>query len=129
MKSISGPLLTHFGLDCTTLAVLWKLTRVDGTIMGFTTHDQNIVYAGVTYVADTGMTNTATASKSDMSVDNLEVTAFLDSDSIQEADIRAGLYDYATIEIRIVNWADLTMGDLKIRSGTVGQIKMMNGVF
>jgi uncharacterized phage protein (TIGR02218 family) len=138
MKSISGPLLTHFGLDCTTLAVLWKLTRQDGTVMGFTTHDQNIVYPiltgsppvpGVTYVADTGMTNTATASKSDMSVDNLEVTAFLDSDSIHEADIRAGLYDYATIEIRIVNWADLTMGDLKIRSGTVGQIKMMNGVF
>jgi hypothetical protein len=71
MKSISPALMTHFGADCTTLAVLWNLTTVipgtdtPGVTMGFTTHDQPIVYGGVTYQADTGMTHTAKAKKSD----------------------------------------------------------------
>jgi hypothetical protein len=133
MKTISPALQAHFGLDCMTLAVLWKVVRQDGKKFGFTTHDNNITYNDgtdtVEYEAFTGMTNTATANKSDLSVDNLEVTAFLDSASITETDIRAGLYDYATIQIRVVNWADLTQGDMKIRSGTLGEIKMRNGVF
>jgi hypothetical protein len=129
MKSISPALTTHFGLDCCSLSILWKLVTTNNVTMGFTTHDQNIIYGGVTYQADTGMTQTANAKKSDLSVDNMEVTAFLDSDSIQESDIRAGVYDWATIEIRIVNWADLTMGDMKVCSGTLGQVVMKNGVF
>jgi uncharacterized phage protein (TIGR02218 family) len=129
MKTVSPALQAHFGGDVTTLAILWKLIRQDAVTSGFTTHDVDIVYGGVTYLADTGMTNTASSSKSDLSVDNQEVTAFLDSNTISEADIRAGLYDYATVEIIIVNWADLTMGDFKIRCGSVGEIKMRNGVF
>jgi len=129
VKSISPALATHFGSDCMTLAVCWKLTTAANVVMGFTTHDQNIVYESVTYQADTGMTNTAGAKKSDLSVDNCEVTAFLDSDSIQESDLRGGVYDWATVEIRIVNWADLTMGDMKVMSGTLGQVVMKNGLF
>src|ERR1051326_4620512 len=107
MKTISAALNSHFGQDSMTLTCLWKLTREDGTIMGFTTHDQAVVYAGVTYQGDTGMTSTATALKSDMSVDNMSVTAFLDSNSMTENDVRAGLYDNARVDIYIVNWADL----------------------
>jgi len=133
MKSISSQLTTHFGLGTTTLAMLWKCKRKDNTIFGFTTHDQDIVYNDgtdtVTYLAGSGMTNTAAANKSDMSVDNLEVTGFLQADSITEADVRAELWDDCYIEIRVVNYADLTMGDLKLRAGHTGEIKMANGVF
>ena len=103
--------------------------------MGFTTHDQDIVYraaddvAPVIYAAATGLTHSASDSNSNLSVDNLEVTGFLDSSAIDEADIRAGAYNYATVEERIVNWADLTMGDMIVRIGYVGSIKMVNGLF
>ena len=133
MKSISSALSAHFATGETTLCVLWKLTRVDGTILAFTTHDQDLTYDDGTgarlYPAFTGFTNTANDSKSDMSVDNMDVTGFLDSSAITEADIRAGLYDDAAIEMRIVNWADLTMGDMKIRAGNTGQVVMKNGSF
>jgi len=123
----------HFGLGTTTLAMLWKVVRQDGTKFGFTTHDQDIVYNDgtdtVTYLAGSGMTNTANASKSDASPDNLEVTGFLQADSIAEADVRSGLWDNANIYIRVVNYNDLTMGDIKLRSGTTGEIKMANGIF
>ena len=44
-------------------------------------------------------------------------------------DIRANLYDDARIWIRVVNWADLSMRDLLLRTGTVGQVKMAAGAF
>lgn len=133
MKSVSVSLMDHFGLGTTTLAMLWKVVRQDNTIFGFTTHDQDITFYdglnNVTYAAGSGMTNTANASKSDASPDNLEVTGFLQSDSITEADVRSGLWDNAVISIYVVNYKDLTMGDIKLRSGTTGEIKMANGIF
>lgn len=121
--------MTHFGLGTTTLAMLWKVVRQDGTVYGFTTHDQDITYLSTLYAAGSGMTNTANASKADATVDNLEVTGFLQSDSITEADVRSGLWDNAVISIYVVNYNDLTQGDCKLRSGSTGEIKMANGVF
>jgi uncharacterized phage protein (TIGR02218 family) len=135
MKSITAALQAHFGLDTTTLAVLWKITRADGTVMGFTTHDQDISYQAaddtspVTYLAETGLSNTASDSSSDLSVDNAEVTGFIESASITVADIRAGVYDNALIEERVVNWANLSMGDMLVRSGWLGKVQMKNGLF
>lgn len=129
MKTVSAALKAHFGLANTTLAVLWKVTRLDGTILGFTTFDQNITYNSVTYIASTGFSPSANETGSELGVDNLEMTGFLDSTYIKESDIRNGLYDYATVEQRVVNWADLTMGDVLLRQGIVGNIKMINGLF
>jgi uncharacterized phage protein (TIGR02218 family) len=103
--------------------------------LGFTTHDQDITYdAGngdgpILYRGSTGMANTAKEGNSDLGVDNLEVTAFLESDSITEADIRAGLYDNAEVTVRVVNWADLSMGDVVLMHGYTGNVKMKNGLF
>jgi hypothetical protein len=129
MKTISNALRAHFGLDCTTLAVLWRIVRTDGTVMGFTTHDLDIVYLGVTYSAATGLANSASDSNSDLSVDNVEVTGFLDSSAIDESDVLQGLYDYAVVQERVVNWSDLTQGDMLVRLGTIGHVKMKCGLF
>lgn len=129
MKSVSGALQTHFGQATTTLAVLWKLTLQNGTVLGFTSFDENIVYQSVTYLASNGFMPSANDNNSDMSVDSLAVDGFLDNVIIEEEDIRNGLYDYALVEQHIVNWADLTMGDCFLRKGVIGNIKMQNGMF
>ncbi|HEY0701275.1 MAG TPA: DUF2163 domain-containing protein [Candidatus Acidoferrales bacterium] len=134
MKSCSTALQAHLSGGQTTLAWIWKVKRVDGTILGFTTHDVDITYTDpdgdtVTYLYSTGFTGSAAAGKSDLSVDNMEATGFLNSSSLTDADLRAGLYDEAEIEIRVLNWNDLTMGDLLVRSGTLGVVKMKNGLF
>ncbi|HEX4381229.1 MAG TPA: DUF2163 domain-containing protein [Candidatus Acidoferrum sp.] len=135
MKSASTALQAHLAQGQTTLAYLWKIKRADGTILGATTHDLDIAYdasdgdGSVTYKALTGFTSSASAAKSDLSVDNSEAMGFINSAAIDEADLRAGLYDSATITIRVVNWNDLTMGDLLVRTGTVGQVKIKNGKY
>jgi len=135
MKTASSAMQSHLGSYSTSLAYLWKVKRVDGTILGFTTHDIDIAYdAGdgdgpTTYLAETGFTASATSAKSDLSVDNSEALGFIESNSILENDIRAGKFDNSSIWIRLVNWADLTMGDVLLRRGMLGMVRMKNNLF
>lgn len=124
MKTISAGLAAHLALNSTTIATCWKATLTNGTVYGFTSHDADLVVSGVTYLAATGQTPSAISSGSDLAVDNLDVIGFLDSAVITEADVNAGLWDYAAIEIFQVNWADLTQGTLKLRNGKLGEIRL-----
>jgi uncharacterized phage protein (TIGR02218 family) len=135
LKTISDALKAHLSQGQMTCAYLWKVKRDDGVILGFTTHDLDIAYDNgdgdglVTYLGSTGLVNSAVAGNSDLSVDNCEAQAFLDSPSMTESDLRAGLYDESVIKVMIVNWADLGMGHLLLRQGTVGIFKLKNGIF
>lgn len=122
MKTISSALQAHLNGELTTLASLVKITRVDGTVLGFTTHDRAIVIDGVTYHAEGALTPSAVESRAGLAVDNLEVTGLLDSALITDADIAAGLYDFARIDVYEVNWADPSQGVVQIRRGWLGQI-------
>jgi uncharacterized phage protein (TIGR02218 family) len=130
MKTIGANLLTHIQGEVTTLAWCWKITRKDGVVMGFTTHTANLVISSVTYLASTGSYSaTAVRSTSDLSVDNLDVETILDAAAITESDLLAGKYDYATVELFLVNYEDLTQGTLVLRFGTLGEIATDGGKF
>ena len=136
MKTVSPGLATHLAGNPTTLASCWKVKRwSDGVLIGFTSHDQDLDFdlgdgdGSITYLAATGFSNSAASNKSDLSVDNMEITAFLNSDAITEADLRANVYDYADVKQFSVNWSDLTQGALIIRRGTLGIVKIVNGAY
>jgi uncharacterized phage protein (TIGR02218 family) len=122
MKQISSTLAAHIAGEVTTLATCWKLTRRDSVIYGFTDHDANIVFAGVTYKAATGFTPSVIQNSGSLSVDNLDVEGMISSGSITEADILAGLYDYGEVEIFQVNYSDFTQGALKLKRGWLGEV-------
>ena len=111
------------------MATCWKLTRRDAVVLGFTSHDRDIIFDSVSYVAASGFVPTAVASNSDLSVDNLEIDGMVDGAVITEDDIRAGLYDFAQIEIFMVNYSDLTQGELNLRTGWIGQVQYGKGRF
>jgi uncharacterized phage protein (TIGR02218 family) len=122
MKTISAGLTTHIASGTTTLATCWRIERADGTTYGFTDHDQDIVYSGVTYEASTGHTPTNVTTAGNLAVDNLDHQVLLDSTRITEADLIAGVYDYARVYVFLINWADTTQDTIKLRYGTLGQI-------
>jgi hypothetical protein len=80
------------------------------------------------YKAAGGFSSTAVEHKSDASPDNLEITHFLDSDLIDESDLRAGLYDFADITLCVVSWRHPEYGPLKVIKGTLGQVSLKNGL-
>jgi uncharacterized phage protein (TIGR02218 family) len=122
MKPISAPLQSHLNGELTTLATLMKITRADGVVKAFTTHDRNITIGGVTYLADGACTPSAIENRAGLSVDNMEVTGILDSLDITDADLQSGLYDFARVDVFVCNWADVTMGTMQLRRGWLGQV-------
>lgn len=129
MKEISQALNAHLQGATTTLATCWKLTRTDGVVMGFTDHDAPLTVEGMIYAAETGFTPTAVAASSSLGVDNLDVEGMLDAGSITEADIMAGRYDFAEIEIFQVNHRRPQDGKIILRRGWLGEITLRNARF
>lgn len=123
MKTMSPGLAAHLDGEVTTLACLWRLERVDGWVRGFTDHDQDITYLGLSYLASTGFLPSAIKSGADLSVDNLDVDGFLDDDALRPEDLTAGRFDGARIDIMLVNWADLAQGHILLRRGWLGEVK------
>lgn len=123
MKTASTALKAHQAQGTTTLAWCWKVTRQDTQVFGFTSVDKDLVVDGVTYAAATGITPTQIEATPDLAVPNLELAGFLDSDAITEADLLAGKWDGASVEIFEVNYADLTQGIMVLRAGALGQVE------
>jgi len=122
MKTLPTGMQAHLDSGATTLCWCWKIVRADGAIQGFTDHDVDLAFDGTTYEAASGFTATEVQSLLDLAIDNLSVTGALSSATLNEADLAAGLYDNASIEIWRVNWAD-TAQRVLMRKGNIGEVK------
>ncbi|HAC59370.1 MAG TPA: beta tubulin, partial [Rhodobiaceae bacterium] len=128
MKNLSPEFAAHVASGTTTLAWCWKLTRRDGATLGFTEHDRDLAFGGVTYEAAGGFTASALESTGGLNVDNLDVTGALSSARLDEGDLAAGLYDNAEIEIWRVNWQDVS-GRVLMRKGNLGEVSRSGAGF
>lgn len=129
MRTASSNLTAHIAGEVTTLAVCWKLSLTDGSVLGFTDHTSDLTIDSVLYEAATGFSPTSIETKDKFAVDNLDVAGILDAAAITEADIMAGKYDFAGVEIFMVNVADLTQGRILHRRGWLGEVSVKNGQF
>jgi uncharacterized phage protein (TIGR02218 family) len=112
----------HLNQDVHTLASCVKITRRDGKVVALTDHHEDLVVLGQTYRAALGYVRTAITTAADLEVDNLDLKAILDSDSIYEPDVTSGLYDGCDIELFAVNYADVTQGIIRFRKASMGAV-------
>ena len=122
MKTLPSGLQDHLDSGTTTLCWCWKMTRRDGLVQGFTDHDMAVAFDSVTYSAVSGFTASEVQSTLGLAIDNLTVTGALSSDTLNEDDLAAGLYDNADIEIWRVNWSAPDQRVL-MRKGSLGEVK------
>lgn len=123
MKSLTAQLAAHLAGETTTLATCWKITRRDGLTLGFTDCTHDLVIDGLVHSASTGFAPSAIQTSAQLSVDNLEIVGLLDSPALTEADMMAGLWDFAQVWLFMVNYQDLTQGKLMLRRGNTGELK------
>ena len=130
MKTVLPALASHLAGAVTTLATCWRISRTDGAVFRFTDHDRDLVVDGEVYQASAAYSRTAIANDAGMGVDNLDVEGVFDSAAVTEAELRAGLFDRAEVRIFLVNWADPSMGILRLRRGWFGEAVLTEqGVF
>lgn len=121
-----GRLLSALEAECATLCTLWRIRRRDGVVLGFTDHDRPIVWDGTTFEPAGGLSATATERATDLSVDNLDIEALLISGGVEAADIAAGVYDGARVDIFICDWEDVCPYPLAV-GWTLGQAETAGG--
>lgn len=111
------------------LVSCWKLQRTDGTVLGFTSHDNDLVIDTITYQAASGFSRTATRQTSDLKADNQDVYGIFDSSAITDSDLAAGLYEGAKVWHFEVDWTDPTLGKHKLDAGIIGPVTRMRNSF
>lgn len=128
MKDIPPALAQHLASGTTTLAWCWRLTRRDGTRLGFTDHDRDIVFDGTTFEASAGFTASEVKDVLGLAVSNLQVDGALSSGRLDDADLAAGIFDEARVELYRVNWQDPAQRVL-VRAGSLGEVKRTGAAF
>ena len=119
---------THLSSGVTTVARCWEVRRKDDRRFGFTDHDLDLDFDGLTFRADTGMSAAALQQGTGLSVDNSEAIGALSDASVTETDIAAGRFDGAAVTAWLVNWADVTARKVLFR-GSLGEITRSGGGF
>ncbi len=118
----------HLESGLTSLARCWSISRSDGVVYGFTDHDLDLKFNGITFRAGTGMTASVLQQGTGLSVDNTEALGALSDAAVTEADIEAGRFDGAEVVAWLVNWQDVSQRTIQFR-GFVGELVRSGGAF
>jgi uncharacterized phage protein (TIGR02218 family) len=123
--------------EAVTLATIWQITRQDGTVFTFTDHDVDLDFsaAGILFgdppissyfSAALGYTRSAMKQSLNLETDVLEIMGAIDASGFTREDILSGKFDYALVEIGLVNPLNLNMGTIYLRRGYFGEVTVQD---
>lgn len=122
MRQLTSETATAFAADATTLCHCWRLKRRDGTVLGFTDHDRDLAFAGAIFRAASGLDAAQAESAAGFAVAGGEVHGALDDAALSDAELEAGVYDGASVEIWLVDWSDVSRRVL-LDIATIGEVR------
>lgn len=125
---MSAALFERLAGGTTTVCRCWSLRRRDGRVFGFTDHDADLNFEGITFSAGNGLSARALMQSTGLSVDNAEALGVLSDAAITEADIEAGRFDGAEVRAWLVDWQEVGARALRFR-GTIGELRRGAGAF
>lgn len=128
MRTIPAALQEKLSSGVTTLARCWVLTRRDGAILGFTDHDEDIPLGSVACRAGTGLDGSEATARLGLAIGGAEIAGALSDDALNEAELAAGLYDGAEIEIHLVDWSEPGLNVL-LAKGAIGEVRREGSAF
>ena len=128
MKPIPDALLASPKSPVVNLAVCWKITREDGEVFAFTSHDKTLTVSSVAYEPTNAFSASQIDQKADLSTDNLDMVA-LTSSTITEGDLLGGKFDNASLRIFAVDWSDVSLGTAPLMQGRIGEVEAIGAQF
>jgi uncharacterized phage protein (TIGR02218 family) len=128
MKSISSQFAGRLVEAAQTLAFCIDITRRDGTVFAFTSHDVDIVFNAITYRTRAGFSPEKLSSTTKLQDDSMQLLGVLADDAMTESDVRAGLFDGAAVQCFLVDPEAVSAGKLTLRVGVLGAITIEDGV-
>jgi uncharacterized phage protein (TIGR02218 family) len=128
MLDIPSELQAKLDSGVTTLARCWLITRNDGVVQGFTDHDEDIVVNDVICRAGSGLTASEATAQLGLAIGGTELSGAIHDDTLTEADLAAGRYDAAKVEIWLVDWSEPAL-KVKLNAGVLGEVRREGTAF
>ncbi len=105
MRQASEAFAARLAADGTTLCACWRFTRRDGEVFGATDHDAPIAFDGVTFEPASGLKSATFESSAGLTPGRAATGGALSAEFISEADLGAGLWDGARVDVWRVDWS------------------------
>ncbi len=121
------PNRVFFSTELEGVATFWRIHRKDGGTLGFTSHDRDLAFGGVLHRAAPGMLPSAVRRTAGLTGDSAEMQGALAHDSIADADLAAGRFDGARVEVGAVDWE--TREHAVLHNGTIGSVAQEDSGF
>jgi uncharacterized phage protein (TIGR02218 family) len=128
MRSIPSSLQDKLSSGITTLCRCWRISRRDGVVLGFTDHDEDVLLDGLACRAGTGLSASEATAQLGLAVTGSEISGALSGDALTEADLAAGRYDAATIEVFLVDWSE-PLPFVLLSKGSLGEVRREGQAF
>ncbi|TDK37232.1 DUF2163 domain-containing protein [Rhizobium deserti] len=128
MRQVPAALAAHLAEEATTTCHCWRVTRRDGTVLGFTEHDHDLTFSGTHFLAASGFSASEAEAAAGLSASADEVAGGFSSVAIHEEDLAAGRYDGARVELFLVNWVQPDQ-HLLLNVREIGEVSRAGGQF
>ncbi|HEX5257576.1 MAG TPA: DUF2163 domain-containing protein [Sphingomicrobium sp.] len=110
--------------ELTSLALSWRLERLDGAGIALTSHDDPVMSEGVRYEPAPGMTPAAVTRSLGLQPQSAEAAGSLSSAALEDADLSLGRWDGAQVRFSVVDWQNPDEASIQLLGGEIGSVNI-----
>jgi uncharacterized phage protein (TIGR02218 family) len=126
VKALDSDLAAAYQSETPTIALLVTITRTDAEVFRWTGLDRDLTVDGDLYRSAPGVQLSALVSTEGFDVDNAEIT-ILEDDDITRADILAGVWNGAAMELAECDWSAAAPVANVLKRGSLGVVTPKRG--
>jgi uncharacterized phage protein (TIGR02218 family) len=115
--------------ELTSLALAWRLERLDGAGVALTSHDEPVTSDGTRYEPTPGMTPAAITRTLGLEPQSAETAGALSSAALDETDLSLGRWDGAQVRLTVVDWQDPDNSPIQLIGGELGSVSIQDDSF
>lgn len=113
----------------TSLALCWRLERLDGAGIALTSHDGAVSSEGVRHEPAPGTTPAAVTRTLGLEPQSAEAAGALNSASLDETDLSLGRWDGAQVRLTVADWEAPESAPVRLLGGEIGGVNISGESF
>ena len=115
--------------ELTSIALCWRLERMDGAGIALTSHDQPLIWDDILVEPAPGMLPASITRSLGLEPDSSEVAGALSSDALEEQDLSLGRWDGAAMRLTAIDWSDPAAEPIDLLGGEIGSFSIDDNGF
>jgi uncharacterized phage protein (TIGR02218 family) len=110
--------------ELTSVALCWRLERMDGAGIALTSHDAALVSEEVAYEPAPGIVPASVTRSLGLDPHSGEVAGALSSDALDEDDLAIGRWNGAQVRLAVVDWQEPELDPIPLIAGELGSVSI-----